>query len=50
MRFLTYKAIPALAALLVVPLPRQVEVVVVGQDSTQRLISISLEPRVFLKT
>lgn len=48
MRFLTNKAIPTLAALLIVPFPCQVEVVVVGQNSTQWLISKPTEPLVLL--
>lgn len=35
LRFLTNEAVAALAALLIVPLPRQVEVVVVGQNGAQ---------------
>lgn len=36
LRFLTNESIAAFAALLIVPLPRQVKVVVVGQNGAQR--------------
>lgn len=36
LRFLTNKSVAAFAALLIVPLPCQVEVVVVGQNGAQR--------------
>lgn len=48
LRFLTDEAVPALAALLVIPLPGQMEVVVVGQNGAEGFVGSSGEPLVLL--
>lgn len=49
LKFLTNKAIPALAALLIVPFPSEVEIVVVWQNSAEGFIGSPTEPVILLR-
>lgn len=49
LRFLTNKAVPALTALLVVPFPSEVEVMIIGQNGAKGFISDTTQPLFILK-